>query len=363
VPVWGKETNIQGKRILRGVVRNAKDPQRMYNYYRTLSAESIALAPKAPFLVTPRQIEGHETQWGEAHKRNFPYLLYNVDTKSPAAVPQRQFPKTVETAIANEVMVADQEMRDTTGIQQAALGMESNEKSGRAVRERKKESDVGSFAYIDNLARSLTLAGKILVDLIPKIYDTPRTLRLKGEDGSVSTVDVNKEIEQDGQRVLVNDITVGKYDVTVTVGPSYSTQRQESAESMMAFIGVFKEAAPLIGDLIAKNMDWPGAQEISDRLKKILPPGFAEEETQQPGQQPAGMPGPQMPMGPPPEQALAETMGESELEMADVKLEQEKVKLSQEKVKLKGLDLDNQKKKVEIKNAGKAAPSKKTDKG
>jgi hypothetical protein len=153
IPVWGKEINIEGKQVLRGLVRHAKDPQRLYNYNRSLGAETIALAPKAPYLLTPKQIKNHETQWAQAHKKNFPYLLYNPDQDAKGA-PQRQFPNQLQTGIQNEVVVADQELHDTTGQPLANLGKQSQEKSGRAIVAKQREGDVGSFAYIDNLARS-----------------------------------------------------------------------------------------------------------------------------------------------------------------------------------------------------------------
>jgi hypothetical protein len=185
--------------------------------------------------------------------------------------------------------------------------------------------------------------------MIPKIYDTERTLRLLGEDGSERMVQIRPGAPpQKAKEERIYDITTGKYDVTVTVGPSYSTQRQESAESMMAFLGVFKESAPLIGDLVSKNMDWPGAQEISDRLKKLLPPGLAEQEPDE--NAPQGQEGGEEPQGMPPEAAAQETMMEAELEMAGVKLEQEKAKLEQEKVKITGIELDNEKTRAEIAN-------------
>lgn len=351
IPVWGKELNIEGKRIIRGVVRHAKDPQRLYNYSRSHNAETGALAPKAPFILTAEQLGPHGPAWNEAHKRNFPYLLYKHVLNVPP--PQRQGPGQLNVADVNEIQMADQELHDTTGLQGASMGERTNEKSGVAVRERKIQGTISTFAYIDNLARGLRYAGKVLIDLIPKIYDTERTIRLLGEDGSVSSVLINaqtKDLKTGKDRIY--DVTTGKYDVTVTVGPNYSTQREEAADNMIEFLKVNPAAAPLIGDLIAKNMDWPGAQEISERLRKLLPPGMAEQE---PGGEPpleGVQEGPQG--GPPPEAALQETLGEAELETAQVKLDQEKAKLDQEKAKFQGLKLDNQLTQAKIANERKA---------
>lgn len=275
--VYGKELNIEDKTIFRGVIRNSKDPQRLYNYSRSTSAETISLAPKAPWLVTPKQMGEYKAFWDQSHKRNFPYLPYNGDPQAPGP-PTRTFPSMASTGLQMEIQISDQEMHDTTGLQQASLGKKSNEQSGRAIVARQREGDVANFAYYDNLGRAIKYCGKVLVDLIPKIYDTERIIRVLGEDGTEDFVPVNQNIALPNGKQAFFDLTAGKYDVVVSIGPSYTTQREEAADSMMAFLGAFPAAAPLIGDLVAKNMDWPGADEIEKRLKSLLPPGMAEEE-------------------------------------------------------------------------------------
>jgi predicted NBD/HSP70 family sugar kinase len=162
------------------------------------------------------------------------------------------------------------------GIFDASLGAQGNETSGRAILARQQEGDTATFAWIDNLARSIQHAGKILVDMIPRVYDTERVVRILGEDEADKMVPINTTDPQTGQ--LINDITVGKYDVAITVGASYQTKRLETADSMMQFVQAFPQAAEVAGDLIAKNMDWPGADEMGERLKKTLPPGLVDDE-------------------------------------------------------------------------------------
>lgn len=296
VPVWGKELNIDGETRMRGLIRHAQDPQRMYNYFRSTTVETVALSPKAPFLLTPEQIAGHEVQWKNAHEKTYPYLLYNDEEGQGR--PQREYPQAMSTALANEVAIADQEMRDTTSRQKANLGMESNEKSGRAIEARAREGDVGSFPFVDNLSRAMRHAGKVIIDLIPKVYDTERILRIQGEDGSSQFVPVNVDMNgpqsvlqkipggnganypqvPDPVNQILNNLTIGKYDVVVTVGPSYSTQRQEAADAMMGFLHAMPQAAPIIADLVASAMDWPGADKIASRLKKMVPPELLDKD-------------------------------------------------------------------------------------
>lgn len=348
VMVYGKETNIEGKTVYKGVIRHAKDPQRLYNYYRSTGAEVTSLAPKSPYLVTQKMIGNYQRLWDQAHKRNYPYLPFDIDPSMPA-FPQRADPIHVNTGIQSEVLVADQELHDTTGLQLASLGKKSNELSGRAIMARQREGDVANFAYYDNLVRALIYAGRILIDLIPKIYDTPRITRLLNEDGSDRFVNVNQPfLNPKTGKIAIYDLTVGKYDVVVSIGPSYNTQREETADNMMKFVQAMPNVTPLIADLLVKSFDWPGAEDISKRLRKALPPGLAEDENGGPASPP-----PNPPQPPPDPRVEMEVMaGKQKMEMEGKRMQQEgmaaQMNMEQEKLKLQGLHLDNKKKQMEI---------------
>lgn len=266
VPVYGEEIDINGKVYRRGLVRNAKDSQRMYNYWRTTATELVALAPKAPMLVTDKQIEGREQEWAQANTAPLPYLTYSPDPQAP--LPQRLEPAGVPQGVFTEAQVAVDDLKSVMGIYDASLGARGNETSGRAIMMRQREGDNATFVYPDNLARAIAQVGRIVVDLIPRIYDTARMVRVLGIDGTEEIVGVN----QPSLSGLINDLTIGKYDITVEAGPSYATKRLEAAETMMQFVQAQPQLAPIIGDLIAKNMDWPGADKIAERLTAMLPP-------------------------------------------------------------------------------------------
>ena len=328
IPIWGKEFNVGGKRVIRGLIRNAKDSQRMYNYWQSCDTEVVALQPKSPYIATPKQLEGHEAQWREAHRKNYPYLLVNSDKDAPN-FPQRQSPPQASSAMSAKIQQADQELRDTIGLQRASLGMPSNERSGAAIRERKMEGDTGTFAFIDNLARSMEHLGRILVDIAPNLLDTDRIIRLGLDDGDFSFEKVNA-IDPQNPGKLINDLSVGTYDVVVVVGPSFTTQRTEARQSMQEFIQYYPAAAPFIGDLYAKSMDWPGAEEVSERLELLLPPEVREERKIKKAQQM----GVELPPEPPPQPDPAMIMQMKEME---IKLQIQQVQLEQEKVKLIGM--------------------------
>lgn len=282
VPVYGDELDINGKRILKGIVRDAKDPQRMLNFWKSAETETIALAPKAPWLIEEGQIEGYERDWETANRRNHAYLKYkNVSVNgSPIPPPQRQSFEPAVQAITQAAMLAADDLKATTGIYDAALGARSNESSGIAIHRRNVQAQTSNFHFVDNLTRSLKHTGRILLDLIPKIYDTARTARIIGEDGEQKVIKINEQFDQDGKPALY-DLSVGKYDITVDVGPSYASKRQEAAASMLDLSKAVPQLVQIAGDLMVKNMDWPGAKEIADRLKKTLPPGLADDPATQ----------------------------------------------------------------------------------
>lgn len=282
VPVYGDIVDINGRREYVSLTRYAKDAQRMLNYYRSAETELIALQPKAPFIVTQKQIEGYEDEWGMANKSNLPYLTVNSTTDG---MPQRQGfaapPSGVLTGAAN----AAQDMMDITGIQRAGLGMQSNETSGRAIMARQAEGDNSTYHFIDNMKRAIRQTGRILVDLIPHIYDTPRVLRIIGADDTDKMYQVNQPIQEKdewGKAVeRIYDLTTGTYDVVVSSGPSYATKAQQAREGMFQVLQGNPQLMQIAGDLFIKAMDWPGAHEIAERLKKMLPPNLAETDGEQ----------------------------------------------------------------------------------
>lgn len=279
IPVYGDELNVNGKKILEGVIRHAKDSQRMYNYWASTETEAIALAPKAPYLVAEGQIKGFENQWREANRKNQAFLTYKPVSSGGTTIgaPQRNTYEPPVQAVSNARMLASEDLKATTGIYDAALGNRSNENSGIAIQRRNAQSQTSNFHFVDNLSRSLKHAGRILVDLIPKIYDAPRAARILGEDGEQEIIRVNEEFQKDGENKFY-DLGRGKYDVVIDVGPSFATKRQETQASMLELSQKAPQIMAVAPDLIVKNMDWQGAQEIAERLKKSIDPKFISDD-------------------------------------------------------------------------------------
>jgi hypothetical protein len=301
VRVIGNEFEVEGQIYISGLVRNAKDAQRMYNYWTSQEAEMLALAPKAPFIGYGGQFEGYEMQWKTANTTNWPYLEVNPDvTDGLGAVlplPQRAAPPLPQTGLIQAKMGASEDIKSTTGQYDASLGVGGNERSGRAILAREKQGDTGTYHYVDNLARAIRHTTRQLVDMIPKIYDTERIARIVGIDGEVEMVKINpeqpepvKEIRDMESGILIEKIYnpgVGRYDVVVTTGPSYMTKRQESMDAMSQILQGNPQLWAVAGDLFVKNMDWPGAQELADRLAKTIDPKLLENGDKDPALQAA----------------------------------------------------------------------------
>ncbi|NBX70432.1 MAG: hypothetical protein EBQ98_00770 [Actinobacteria bacterium] len=293
VRVIGNEYEVEGRIYISGLVRNAKDAQRMYNYWTSQEAEMLALAPKAPFIGYGGQFEGYESQWKTANTNNWPYLEVNPDvTDGQGAIlplPQRAQPPMASSGLMQAKLGASEDIKSATGQYNASLGQQSNERSGRAILARQREGDVGTYHYQDNLARAVRYVGRQCVELIPKIYDTQRIARIIGIDGETKMVKIDptqaepvRKI-QNQEGIVIDKIynpSVGKYDVVVATGPGYATKRQEALEAMAQLLQGNPQLWTVAGDLFVKNMDWPGAQEMAKRFAKTIDPklmGDAED--------------------------------------------------------------------------------------
>ena len=300
IRIVGNEFEVDGRLYVSGLVRNAKDAQRMYNYWVSQEAEMLALAPKAPFIGYGGQFEGYEDKWKTANTQNWPYLEINPDvTDGQGAVlslPQRAQPPMASSGLLQAKAGASEDIKSTTGQYNASLGMGSNERSGKAILARQREGDVGTYHYGDNLARGVRHVARQLVDLIPRIYDTQRIARIIGEDGETKMVKINPDQPQpvnkivDQQGIVIEKIYnpgVGKYDVVATTGPGYATKRQEALEAMAQLLQGNPQLWAVAGDLFVKNMDWPGAQEMSKRFAKTIDPKFLSDGEDNPALQAA----------------------------------------------------------------------------
>lgn len=298
VRVVGEEMLIEGELERKGHVRNLKDPQRMYNYWTSSAVEQVALQGKQPYIASVQAIKGYENYYANANRLNYSYIPFNGydDQGNPLQAPAREQPPQMASAYINGMQIAAEEMKMVSGQADPTMGMQANEIAGVAIQKRIKQGDKATFHFIDNLASSIRYTGKIIIDLIPRIYDTARVIRIRAEDGSDEEISIDpkqkealttqSEGDQEAKRIF--NPSVGKYDVVAQAGPAYATRREEAAEAMTAIaIGnpTFMDKA---GDLYFRMQDFPMAEELAERYANTIPasvrgegPTPEEEQMQQ----------------------------------------------------------------------------------
>lgn len=325
IPVYGEDIVVEGRRHLTSLIRSAKEPQQAYNYARSAEIEAVALAPKAPFVGPAEAFEAEPEKWANANTTNYAYLAYKPVPNAPnGGKPERQpyaGPPAGWMALAS---AADGDMKSMLGMFDASMGENAaNEQSGKAILALQASGDTSTFHFSDNQARGIRQTARVLVDLIPHVYSGPRTLRVLGADRKPQSVPVNQptgqpvmgpngqpQVQTDaaGQPILdpisgqpiaverIYDLTVGKYDVTVEVGPGFASRREQAANQMLEVVKAYPAAAQVIAPELARNMDWPGAEKLADALGAL-------------GQQQAQQGGPQAEQA----AALAKMQGEQQL--------------------------------------------------
>ena len=286
VPVYGQEVRVDDKHKKFGLVRMAKDPQRMYNYWATALTETVALAPKAKWLLAEGQDEGHENEWAMANIKAMPVLRYKqTDTEGRTApTPVRLQPEPPPAGVMSALQGMNQDLMAVVGIFDPGQ-LPQGQQSGKALQGQQQQADMTNFHYYDNLTRSIRHTGRIILDLIPKIYDRQRVMRIIGDDGKPDMVTINEQgQDEQGVSKVLNDVTVGEYDVVMETGPGYNSKRQEAVDSMMSLLGADPTLMQTAGDLIFRNMDFPGAEVIADRLAAANPMAQIDDKSPIPPQ-------------------------------------------------------------------------------
>lgn len=273
VPVYGDECVVEGERHFKSLITDAKDAQRELNYWRSAASESVALAPQAPFIGEEGAFAADIEKWSTANRKSHAFIQYAAGFNQPL----RQPPPPSPAAEIQMAMASSDDMKAIIGLFDPSLGERSNETSGVAIRQRQRQGDIGTFHFIDNLTRSIRHAGRILIDLIPKVYSTARIIRVLGQDmepqlAQIAPADEQQQVMQKamerGQDIArIYDLTAGKYDLVVKAGPSFGTQREYAQAEIVEIIRAFPDAAPVLGPMYLRNSDWPGADEAADKLE------------------------------------------------------------------------------------------------
>jgi hypothetical protein len=268
----GRVVNVGGRRVRYGLVRFMKDSVRLKNFFRSVAAEQLGYAPKAKWMATESAVAGREEDLRKAHQTRDPLLIFNDEAEFGKNV-QRVDPPGIEAALLNEAQVNSQDMKDITGIHDATLGIRSNEVSGRAIQARQRQGNLANLTFHDNANAAIVEGGDVINQLLPQVCDGTRIMRAIGEDQQVKFVSLNDPYDPEA----IN-LSVGHYDVAMTVGSSYATRKVEAAQAMMDAVQVFPELMGVAGDIVAKAQVWPEADKLAERLKRTIPPHLLDED-------------------------------------------------------------------------------------
>lgn len=326
---WGELHVVEGEEYYSGMTRFGKDAQMIHNFELSTLIEVIAKMPNSPLTATPKMMEGLKAYYERMGYDDAPVLPYNIDPAAPAARPTREPPAQFPAAFANMSAISIDEIKATMGVYDASLGAQGSETSGRAILARQQEADVSNYVYTDNHLKALEYTGMILVDSIPRVYDATRTIRILGEDGAEKFVRVNVrvpvtdkarmamasgqldedaiiELVKSGDIKVLNDLSKGKYDIVVSTGKSFETQRMETAEVAEALSRVPGPLGMIGQYLLVKSIDAPGMDEMIQSIRKIL----IAQGLLEPGDGDAP---------PPPPQPNPKDMADAELKMAQTR--------------------------------------------
>lgn len=275
VPGWEIRIGLTKHRW--GIIRHMKDPQRLHNYWRSAIAEKIMRSPKATWLASDAAVAGREQAWRDSAQKDDPLLIWSAES---GAKPERVDPIQVEGALIEQSAVTAQDLKDVSNIHEANLGMPSNEVSGRAIDRRRGISRTGTALYMKRLEQAIEETGNVINELIPIVYDTPRVVRILGEDAKPLMQAINQVVDAE-----FLDVTQGKYSVTAVTGLSYKTKREEAAESMVALATAIPNTLGVAADIMVGAMDWPDADKVAARLKRSMPLSLFSPEEMDPQMQ------------------------------------------------------------------------------
>lgn len=282
----GRKIRVEGKDLYVGMVRDAMDPCLASDYWMSAITEMVALAPKTPWVAPSKGIENYREEWRRANIENFAVLEYDHIDESGQVIPpptRQQVNPPIE-AMTRILQFADDDLKRVMGIYNASLGAPGPETSGVAIRNRQSESDIANYNYIDNLKRTIYFESQVYLDMMPRIYDQPQMVEITRPDGTTQLQAINKVVKDESGEMKKYDMTRITYDAIVEVGASYETKREQAAQMINDYLQIDPTAAPLVGDLLARNMDNPDRLEFERRLKSRVPPEILRDDLEDEGE-------------------------------------------------------------------------------
>ncbi|WP_046023825.1 portal protein [Acinetobacter baumannii] len=268
IPVYGEVTYIGEERYLHSLVHFAKDPQRLYNYWKSTEAQILQKNQDDILVVDPKGVSGHEEEWRDPSKFAAVHYKHIDDNQQSIPAPYRIGAAQPPVGVLNAAESAKVAITDILNMHAPIMGGDSQEVSGVAIGMRQRQSETAQFHLQDNLNKSIRHAGRILLGLYQALYTVPMVRRIIGADGEAKQINL---FDKTADGVLA-DVTIGRYDVRMDTGPSFNTQREQNFALMMQLLSMNPQLFSLIGDILLQNSPLLNAKEISERIRSTMPP-------------------------------------------------------------------------------------------
>jgi hypothetical protein len=283
IPVYGDVTWDGEKRYVYSMVHFARDPQKLYNFWKSSEAQQILEGLRKQYMVS---VEASRDLPEWANPNDYQVLRYNHVTDEndvPLPPPQQMPALTALNGILNAADGAKQSIEQILNMQPAAMGQNVNNQSGKAISLLQQRADVSHFHITDNLNKSLAQVGRVLIGVYQKAYSVQMVKRITGEDNKTERVQINAPAHQ-GQQAdgvidgILNNLTVGRYDIRMSTGPSFISQRQENKQALTELLQFVPQIGQVAPDLLLKAFDDGNMlEDIVERIKKSLNPALTQD--------------------------------------------------------------------------------------
>lgn len=271
VPMVGRESLSEEGRNFESLIVHAMDAQREAAYWRTMMTEQVALQPKAKWIASSAMVSSRRNDWERANTHPLDVLVFDADPQLPGGVPQRVQPSQIAAAEMQQYLAAVQDMKACIGLYDSAIGNLSGEVSGRAILARERQTDIGTYVFVHHRNEAVKRLGRLVLEGIRSIFTDTMKIRIFRPDETTDFVEINKpELDDSGSMSISNDITIGDVEPYVDAGPAFNTLRIEAVNSLMEMANANPQILNIAGDIMADNMDWPGARQFADRLKRFI---------------------------------------------------------------------------------------------
>ena len=292
IAVTGKKMLVpagsQIKIMYASMIRLARGSQRMLAYIASQEAEEFGMAPRAPFVGYVGQFETDKDAWTTLNKvpRSFVQVDPTVDAANGQLLPIPERPAFTPNAQAYEISKESwrRSIQASMGISPLPTAAQrQNEKSGVALDKIQSAQAIGSFHFTDNFDRAIENAGRQINELITLVMDTAREVGIRQPDDSHDMLHIapGGELPQQapGEPPIppenVFDPTKGKFDVTISSGMSYQSQREEASSFVDTIIGEMGNLPippQAKATLLAKAISLKDIGPIGDEMAKIIDP-------------------------------------------------------------------------------------------